>query len=92
MIVRILGEGQWRVDDAHIDALNDLDGKVEQAVEAGDEATFRTALEQLLDGVRSAGTQVGLDELVDSDLLLPPGDASLEEVRELLSDEGLIPG
>jgi hypothetical protein len=92
MIVRILGEGQWRIDDAEVDALNPLDEKVEQAVEAGDEGAFRPALEDLLGAVRRSGSQVGLDELVDSDLILPPADASLEEVRDLLSDEGLIPG
>ncbi|MDQ4084644.1 MAG: hypothetical protein M3165_02395 [Actinomycetota bacterium] len=92
MIVRILGEGQWRVDDGDVDALNPLDEKVERAVEASDEGAFRPALEDLLAAVRRSGSQVGLDELVDSDLILPPADASIEEVRDLLSDEGLIPG
>ena len=92
MILRILGEGQWRIDDDQVDGLNELDDRVEHAVDAGDEAAFRTALEELLAAVRRAGSEVGLEELVDSDLVLPPPDASLEEVRELLSDEGLIPG
>ena len=92
MIVRILGEGQWRLDDGQVDGLNELDARVEQAVEAGDEAVFRSALEELLAAVRRAGSQVGVEELIDSDSILPPGDASLEEVKELLSDEGLIPG
>jgi hypothetical protein len=92
VIVRILGEGQWRLDDSHADALNELDSQVEQAVDAGDADGFRSALEQLLALVRQAGSQVGLDELVDSDSVLPPSDASLEEVRRLLGDEGLIPG
>lgn len=92
MIVRILGEGQWRLDDGAVDELNPLDTKVEQAVESGDEADFRVALEDLLAAVRRAGDQVRLEELVDSDLVLPPADASLDEVKDLLSDEGLIPG
>ena len=92
MIVRILAEGQWRLDDGAVDDLNALDTKVEQAVESGDETAFRAAMEELLAAVRRAGDQVRLEELVDSDLILPPADASIEEVRELLSDEGLIPG
>jgi hypothetical protein len=91
VIVRILGEGQWRLDDGHADALNELDDKVEQAVESGDEQAFRPALEQLLATVRQTGSQVAIEELVDSDSVLPPADASLEEVRRLLGDEGLIP-
>jgi hypothetical protein len=92
MIVRILGEGQWRLDDGDVDGLNPLDAKVEQAVESGDETAFRAALEDLLAAVRRSGHEVGLEELVDSDLVLPPADASLDEVKDLLSDEGLIPG
>jgi hypothetical protein len=92
MIVRILGEGQWRLDDGAVDDLNPLDTLVEQAVESGDEAAFRAALEDLLGAVRRAGDQVGLEELVDSALVLPPADASIDEVKDLLSDDGLIPG
>ena len=35
-----------------------------------------------------------VDSLDESDLILPPADATIDEVRELLSDsdEGLIPG
>ena len=92
MIVRILGEGQWRLADGAVDELNPLDAKVEEAVASGDEAVFRAALEDLLEAVRRAGDEVPFEELVDSDLALPPADASIDEVRDLLSDEGLIPG
>ena len=92
MIVRILGEGQWEVADSHVDALNTLDAEVETAIEAGDQTTFTQSLEQLLNAIRTAGEPLPDDSLVDSDLILPPTDATLEEVRELLGDDGLIPG
>ena len=92
MIVRILGEGQRELSDSEIEALNELDAKVESAVEAGDEDGFRTALDALLGAVRSAGTPLADDSLEDSDLILPPSDATLEEVRQMLADDGLIPG
>lgn len=92
MIVRILGEGQYRLTDDHVDELNTMDAKVEAAVEAGDEASFAEALATLLASVRSDGTPVGDDELINSDNILPPSDASLAEVSEMLGDEGLIPG
>ena len=92
MIIRIMGEGQFDVDDAAAGRLNDLDNKVEAAVEADDEAAFKPALVALLDAVRESGEPVGDAELVDSDLILPPSDASLQEVEEMLGDEGLIPG
>lgn len=92
MIVRILGEGQLEVADDQVDALNGLDETVEKAVEAGDEAAFGEALASLLARVREVGQGVGEDFLHDSDLILPPADATLEEVRALLGDDGLIPG
>jgi hypothetical protein len=92
MIVRILGEGQYDVSDAALDALNALDAAVEAAVEVGDEAAFRTTLAALLDGVRSAGVPRDADALDESNLILPPADASIAEVKDLLGDDGLIPG
>lgn len=91
-IVRILGEGQYDVADTAIDRLNELDATLEAAVEAGDEASFRTALVALLDGVRAVGEAHPLDSLDESDLILPPPDATLEQVRGLLEGDGLIPG
>ncbi|MGH3413367.1 MAG: PspA-associated protein PspAA [Marmoricola sp.] len=92
MIVRILGEGQWEVDQSSLHRLNELDAAVEQAVSQGDETGFPRALSALLDGVRSGGRQVPDDELHDSDFILPPSDSTLDEVRELLSGDGLVPG
>jgi hypothetical protein len=91
VIIRILGEGQFEVDASHLDALNKLDDTVEHACEAGDEAVFSAALTSLLDAVRTSGTALPDEELVDSDLILPPSDATSDEVRALLGDEGLIP-
>ena len=92
MIVRILAEGQWDVSEDHLTELNRLDAEIEAAIEADDEATFATTLAALLDAVRTSGTVLADDSLEESDLILPPADATVEQVRELLNDDGLIPG
>ena len=92
MIIRILGEGQFDVPDDKVESLNKHDDELEQAVESGDEAGFAAALGSLLDEVRGAGAPVAVDELVSSDLILPAETATLSEVRDLLSGDGLIPG
>jgi hypothetical protein len=92
VIVRILGEGQYDVSDDALARLNQLDDALESAIETGDEAGFATALAALHDGVRSAGTAHDPDSLDESDLILPPAGASIDEVRDLLGDDGLIPG
>ncbi|MEU9125017.1 hypothetical protein AB0C96_35130 [Streptomyces sp. NPDC048506] len=92
MIMRILGEGQYEIADEHLDRLNELDAPLQSAAEAGDEAAFATALSALLDEVRSLGTPVPDATITPSDLVLPDADTSLTQVRDLLLDEGLIPG
>ena len=92
MIVRILGEGQRTVDDGELEGLNALDNDLVAAVDSGDADGFGQALAALLDKVRQVGKALPDDEIVPSDLVLPSADASLDEVRELLGDEGLIPG
>ena len=92
MIVRISGEGQFDVPESHVDELNRLDGDLTKAVDAGDEGEFKDALEALLTSVRSAGEELPADYLGPSDLVLPSPDSTIHEVREVLGDEGLIPG
>jgi len=92
MIVRILGEGQLTVPESAVAELNELDAELEGAVEREDEAAFRTALAALLSKLRAVGEPAGLDTLEPSGLIVPQEDATMAEVRKLLTDEGLIPG
>ncbi|MFF0476249.1 hypothetical protein [Streptomyces sp. NPDC004284] len=92
MIVRIMGEGQWKLADSRFVELNELDDELLEEMEAGDEEGFRRTLYALLDAVRRLGSPLPDDALEPSELILPAPDASLEEVRSMLSDGGLIPG
>ncbi len=90
MIVRVSGEGQYRLDQSNGE-LHQLDNAVVSAVEAGDEVGYRSAYDALLSFVRSAGEPLGEDDLVGSDLILPPPDLSLQEAAAEFHGEGLIP-
>jgi PspA-Associated protein len=92
VIVRILGEGQFSVDDAATTELNRLDTELEKAVNSNDDAAFATALRGLIDQVRTQGSPLPTDSLEESDLILPHPDSSMDEVRKMLTDDGLIPG
>ena len=92
MILRILGEGQLEVSDDSLLELNELDDLLIGAVEKGDEAQFQKALGDLVSKVRAVGKPVADDYIGPSEFILPGADATLDEVRDLLSDEGLIPG
>jgi hypothetical protein len=92
MIVRILTEGQYDLPGAHIDELNQIDNELVDAVEREDRERFEPLLKKMLDLVRDKGTPVPVDELVESDLVLPEPDITLEEAEELFTGEGLLPG
>ncbi|MFJ9152756.1 hypothetical protein ACIRP7_32915 [Streptomyces sp. NPDC102270] len=92
MIVRIMGEGQVRLAESHLADLNKLDDELLAEMENGDGPGFRRTLQALLTRVRELGDPLPDDSLEPSDLILPSADATLEEVRDLLSDDGLIPG
>jgi hypothetical protein len=92
VIVRILGEGQFDVPDHALDSLNELDDRLIKSVESNDTDGFVAALSELLSAVKAKATPHPPDSLDPSDIVLPGTDSSIEEVRELLGDEGLIPG
>ncbi len=92
MIVRISSEGQYNLPGSYIDLLNQIDNELVEAVEAEDQAAFETLLKQMLDLVREHGEPVPVDELVESDLILPEPDLTLREAEELFVGEGLLPG
>ena len=91
MIVRLMGEAQYRVDDGLADELNKLDSQAAAAVESNDEDKLHSQLEQMAALVRDRGERLDDAELSSSDLMIPPTDLSLDEARELFSGEGLIP-
>lgn len=91
MIVRIAMDDQYRLPDADAARLNELDNGVVEAVEAGDEETFQRLFEEMITLVRNDGELVGDDELLESDVILPPADLSFEEAGHQFNEDGLIP-
>ena len=91
MIVRVMGEGQWEVDEEVAKGLNDLDEQAEKALEAGDQQQLSELLGRMTEAVRTNGARLPDDDLSPSDGIIPPEDLTLEEARELFEGEGLIP-
>ena len=91
MIVRIMGEAQYRVSDDEAARLNELDEQAAQALESGDEQAFRQRVQELAAAVRSAGERLDDADLSPSDGLVPPDDLNLDEARTFFEGEGLIP-
>ena len=91
MIVRIMGEGQYRLADDVIERVNALDNAVVAAVDGDDEDAFHAAFEEMLDVIRSEGAPVADDDIEVSDVIVPPADTSMAEAAGDFSGDGLIP-
>jgi hypothetical protein len=91
VIVRISGEGQFSLPDEDAGRLNELDNRAVAAVEQGDETGFRELWSEMLELVASDGNALADDELLESDVILPPRDVTFEEATGEFTGEGLIP-
>ena len=91
MIIRVVGEGQYEVDDSVLARLNELDRQALQALDREDEAELDGFLDQMAALVREEGTQLADEVLTASDVVIPPSDLTLEETRRLVSAEGFLP-
>jgi hypothetical protein len=91
VIVRISGEGQFRLPDDDAARLNELDNEAVAAVEARDETKFNDLWQQMLDLVAKDGNTLDDDELIESDVILPPRDVTFDEACAEFTGEGLIP-
>ena len=90
MIVRILGEGQFRLDDKHIGDLNKIDNRIVDHVKKGDQTAFLKDLDKLISTVKDIGEPLDPVDIVQSDLIFPPEDLSFEEAKRVFSGDGII--
>ena len=91
MIVRVMGEGQFEVDDEVAKGLNELDEQAERALQSEDQEQLAELLERMAEAVRTNGARLPDEDLSPSEGIVPPPDLSLEEAKELFEGEGLIP-
>ena len=91
MIVRLMGEGQYKVDDGVREQLNELDDRALAALEQEDEPALDGVLDEMWKLVQERGERLADDDLSPSDLVIPPSDLTLEETKKLFSEDGLVP-
>jgi hypothetical protein len=90
MIVRVMGEDQYRLDDSYRGQIEQLDAAAEVAMNEGDEAAFASALHELIQAVREHGQVIAVEEIVPSDWIIPGPDMTLSEARERLQQGAAV--
>lgn len=92
-IVRIMGQGQFTVDNSTLKRLNEIDDSIVQLVskERSDDIEFRKHLTELTHIVETKGKPLDPKEIIQSDIILPSTDLSIDEAKRLFRGEGVIP-
>jgi hypothetical protein len=90
VIIRIMNEGQYRVEGSLRDELNAIDNRIVDHVSGGDETGFKRELARLISTIKERGKPLDPGEIVQSELIVPPGDLTLEEAQKVFSGHGLI--
>ncbi|WP_292391577.1 PspA-associated protein PspAA [Methanosarcina sp. UBA5] len=90
MIIRIMGEGQYRAPEALCDELNQIDNRIVDLVEEGKNEEFRRELARLISKIKEKGEPIEAEELLESDIIVPPEDLSLEEARDVFKGSGIF--
>lgn len=85
MLIRILTEGQYRLEGEALVELDRLDDFLLDAVSAENEGLFTERLKEIVALIKSNGVKVPDNELVESELIIPASDTGLEEAKELFS-------
>lgn len=84
MIVRILGENQYRLDERHMQHIALLDNRLLEAAHADDHQNFALLLHRLVKLIHVYGQRLLDEELVASDLIVPSPDMTLHEAKKYL--------
>lgn len=92
MIIRIMGEGQYRVSSALLDDLNLIDDQIVEDVAKENEAGYREDLSRLIQAIKEKGEPVDPEEILESDVIVPPEDLTLAEAEKVFRGFGLIKG
>ena len=92
-IVRIMGHGQFTVDNRTLKKLNDIDNAIVELVSAArsDDTEFKKRLTELSNMVVQNGKPLDPHEIIKSDIILPSADLSIDEAKKLFQGEGVIP-
>lgn len=92
MIIRILGEGQFRLDDSLVQKINKIDNQIVDHVSKGKKTEYVQDLANLISTIKELAEPVDPVDILPSDIIIPPSDLSFEEARKVFCDEGLIKG
>jgi len=98
-IVRVAGHGQFKVNQSTMNKINEVDNEIVDMLEKDgsnsndptDESQFRNKIEEMVSLITREGKPLDDKEIVQSDIIVPSADLSVEEAKNMFKGEGIIP-
>jgi phage shock protein A len=85
IVVRVQGEGQFRLASSYKGELDGYDQKVVDAIDAGQPAALKQSVHDVITFVKSHGVAVPDTENAASQVVLPSEDLTLDEARKIMA-------
>jgi ElaB/YqjD/DUF883 family membrane-anchored ribosome-binding protein len=96
-IVRIAGHGQFKINQSTMAKINEIDNEIVDMLKKDssnsktDESQFRNKIEEMASLITQEGEPLDNKEIVQSDIIVPAADLSIEEAKNMFKGEGIIP-
>lgn len=90
MIIRIVGEGQYEVPGSLFDELNAIDNRIVEIISKENEKDFKIELSRLINKIKTSGKMLSDADIKESDVIVPPGDLTLKEAKEIFTGSGIF--
>ncbi len=85
IVVRVQGEGQFRLASSYKGELDGYDQKVMDAIDAGQAAALKQSVHDVIAFVKSHGVAVADTENAASQVVLPSEDLTLDEAKKIMA-------
>jgi hypothetical protein len=92
-IVRIMGQGQFRINGDTIKRINEIDDAIVQILQnesKADDQEYRAKVAEIVQTIKSEGQKLEDKELIESDIIVPDTDISIDEAKKVFQGQGVI--
>jgi hypothetical protein len=93
-IVRIMGQGQFKINEDIVKRINEMDDTIVQILQnesKSDDQKYRAKITEIVETITSEGQKLEDKELVESDIIVPDTDISIDEAKKVFQGQGVIP-
>jgi len=101
IIVRVSGQGQFKVNREILDRINDIDNSIVNLLENTDtdvdvnsikvkQKELNEKVNKIINLIRTNGMPLGEKEIIQSQIMIPNPDISVDEAKKIFRGEGIV--